>query len=86
MSAANEKLQSALSATQQAEEKYRSIFENSTDGIFQTTLAGQYLSANPTLARIYGYSSPAELMEITDISKQLYVDSKRRAEFIAAMQ
>jgi PAS domain S-box-containing protein len=87
VSAAKEKLQLALSATQQAEEKYRSIFENSTDGIFQTTPVGQYLNANPTLARIYGYSSPVELMaQITKISKQVYADPNRRAEFIAAMQ
>nr|WP_017717105.1 adenylate/guanylate cyclase domain-containing protein [Oscillatoria sp. PCC 10802] len=87
VSAAKEKLQEALSATQEAEEKYRSIFENSTDGIFQTTREEKYLSANPTLASIYGYSSPAELMaSITEIGKQLYADPNRRAEFIAAVE
>ena len=38
-----------------AEEKYRSIFVNAAEGIFQTTPEGQYISANPALARIYGY-------------------------------
>ena len=37
VSLAKENIQNALEATQEAEEKYRSIFENSTDGIFQTT-------------------------------------------------
>lgn len=87
VNAAKEKLQQALEATQEAEEKYRSIFENSTDGIFQTTAEGQYLNANPTLAYIYGYSSPAELIDsVTNISKQLYVNPNRRAEFVAALQ
>ena len=34
-----------------SETKYRSIFENSLDGIFQTTPDGHYLSANLALAK-----------------------------------
>jgi PAS domain S-box-containing protein len=87
VSAAKEKLQQALLLTQSAEEKFRSIYENSTDGIFQTTPDGKYISANPTLARIYGYSSPEELIaSIDDIKLKLYVDPNRRSEFIAAME
>jgi len=57
----------------QAEAKYRSIFENAVDGIFQTTPEGQYLSVNPALACIYGYETPEELMaSLTDIGGQLY--------------
>jgi diguanylate cyclase (GGDEF)-like protein/PAS domain S-box-containing protein len=74
-------------ALRQAEAKYRSIFENASEGIFQTTPAGQYLSANPALARIYGYDSPEELVaSLTNVEKQLYVDPQRRAEFIRLMQ
>ncbi|MBE9149778.1 EAL domain-containing protein [Coleofasciculus sp. LEGE 07092] len=74
-------------ALQQAEAKYRSIFENSLEGIFQTTTDGHFISANPALARLYGYSNPSELMErLTDIEHQLYVDSQRRAEFICLLQ
>lgn len=71
----------------QAEQKYRTIFENAVDGIFQTTLDGHYLSANPALARIYGYESPEELISnLTNISEQLYVDSNRRIEFKQLIQ
>ena len=74
-------------ALQQAEEKYRSIFENAVDGIFQTTADGHYLSANPALARIYGYSSPEELISnLTNIGEQLYVDPNRRSEFRRLLQ
>src|SRR5829696_6936865 len=38
----------------QAEEKYRSIFENAVEGIFQTTVDGRFLTANPAMARIFG--------------------------------
>jgi PAS domain S-box-containing protein len=67
---------------QQAEKKYRSIFENASDGIYQTTPEGQYSSANLALARLYGYASPAELMaQIQNIPQQLYVDSGCRSLF-----
>jgi PAS domain S-box-containing protein len=70
-----------------AEEKYRGIFENATEGIFQTTPDGRYLSANPALARLDGHDSPAELMAaINDIGAQLYVDPGRRAEFIRLLE
>ena len=76
------KQQQSENALRQAEEKYRTIFENAVDGIFQTTPDGHYLSANPSLARIYGYDSPEELIaNLSNIEKQLYVDSNRRNEF-----
>ena len=74
-------------ALQQAEEKYRSIFENAIEGIFQTTADGRYLSANPALARIYGYESAADLIaNIQDIDRQLYLDPNRRVEFLRAIE
>ncbi|MEI9894958.1 MAG: PAS domain S-box protein [Chthoniobacter sp.] len=69
-----------------AEEKYRSIFENAIEGIFQSTPEGSYMSVNPALAAIYGFETPDELMgKITHIGKQLYVRPGRRAEFTALM-
>jgi sigma-B regulation protein RsbU (phosphoserine phosphatase) len=75
-----------IKALRRAEQKYRSIFENATEGIFQTTPEGKYLSANPALARMYGYDSPEELLaDLTDISGQLYVEADRRHKFTLAM-
>ena len=80
------KYEETIEALRRAEQKYRSIFENATEGVFQTTPDGQYLSANPALARMYGYDSPEELLAaLTDISRQLYVQAGRRAEFTLAM-
>jgi PAS domain S-box-containing protein len=76
-----------IEALRRAEQKYRSIFENATEGIFQTTPEGMYLSANPALARMYGYDSPAELLsDLVDISRQLYVEPDRRRKFTLAMR
>jgi Amt family ammonium transporter len=66
-----------------AERKYRSIFENAVEGIFQTTPAGRYLEVNRTLARIYGFDSVAEMRAFfCDIRNQLYVDPSRRDDFV----
>ena len=71
----------------QAEEKYRSIVENSVEGIFQTSIDGRFLSANPSQAQIYGYQSPEDLLDsLTDIQRQLYVEPGRRDEFIRLME
>ncbi len=70
-------------ALRQAEQKYRSIFENAVEGIFQTTPNGRYIACNPALARLYGYESVDELLaSLTDIGRQLYVEPHRRDEFI----
>ncbi len=65
----------------QAEENYRSIFENAVEGIFQSTPEGRFITVNPAMARILGYDSPAEMIaKITDVTHQLYVHPESRAE------
>lgn len=81
-----ERHQEIAEALRRAESRYRRIFEEAIEGIFQTSPDGHYIIANPALARIYGHDSPAELMsDITDISQQLYVDPNRRREFQVMM-
>ncbi len=80
-------LKAAQEKLERAEENYRSIVQNAVDGIFQTTPDGHYLSANPALARIYGFETVEELMaKRTDIAHQVYVDPRRREEFRASLQ
>ncbi len=70
-----------------AEQKFRDIFENAAEGIFQTTPSGAYLSANPALARIYGYASPEELKaDLRDLRACLYVDPARHDDFVRAIE
>ena len=62
-----------------SEEKYRTIFENATEGIFQTSIQGRLLQANPALARMFGFASPEEMMaSISDLGTQLYARSEDR--------
>lgn len=69
-------------ALRQAERKYRDIFENAGEGIFQSTSDGRFLAANPALAHMHGFASPEELIQSsTDISRQIYADPTRREDF-----
>jgi PAS domain S-box-containing protein len=66
----------------EAEYKFRSIFENATEGIFQTTPDGRIRSANQALAAMLGYPTPKELMaSVTDLAAQAYVKPGQREEF-----
>jgi PAS domain S-box-containing protein len=70
-----------------AEQNYRSIFENALHGIFRTTPDGQrFLSVNPAMARIFGFSSTDEMLEITDIRAQLGVDNKSHSAALGAVK
>ena len=65
------------------EQKYRSIFENAVEGIFLLAPDGRCLSANPAMARIFGYDSPAQLLaEMTGSLARLYVDPQQGAELL----
>jgi two-component system, cell cycle sensor histidine kinase and response regulator CckA len=72
-----------ITRRKQAEEKYRSIFENAVEGIFQVTASGRVISANPALARIFGYDSPQEFMEkVGSIEGRLCVSPERREQLL----
>ncbi len=46
----------------QSEAKYRNIFENTVEGIFQIAADGKILNANPALLRMTGYASLEDMI------------------------
>ncbi|MDM8517743.1 cache domain-containing protein, partial [Desulfobacterales bacterium HSG16] len=77
-----ENLTKEIKEIKYSEEKYRNIFNNTTEGIFQSTPSGRFVTVNPAFAAIFGYDSPEEMIcYITDISKQLYVNPNDREAF-----
>ncbi|MBN3910948.1 MAG: PAS domain S-box protein [Nostoc sp. NMS1] len=83
---ARQELEFAYQKLKVAETKYRSIFENAVEGIFQSSPDGRYITANPALASIYGYSLAEEVTANPTDIQQLYVDPNRRAEFVRLME
>ena len=53
----------AARALAESEERYRSLFENSTIGMYRTALDGRILMANPTLIRMLGFESFEDLAQ-----------------------
>ena len=77
----------AEEALRRTEEKFRGIFENAVEGIFQTTPEGKYVAANPALARMLGFDSPEELINTRDdIANQEYVNPELREQFKKLME
>lgn len=75
--------QQAEDALRIAEEKYRSIFENALEGIFQSSPDGRFIRVNPAMAKIHRYDSATEMMDSVDnITKQIYVDPNRQQDFV----
>ena len=64
-----------------SEDHYRTIFESVPIGIFHYTPEGKIITANSTLAHIFGYESPDELMTIVNtsgIAEALYVNPEKQ--------
>jgi PAS domain S-box-containing protein len=78
----NTERKKADESLREAEAKYRGLFENAIEGIYQSTPDGRYLAVNAALARIYGYERPEEMTgDITDIQTQIYLDPSLRERF-----
>ena len=74
-------------ALKESEKKYRNIFENAVEGLFQSTPEGGFISVNPAFARMLGYASPEELMSsVSDIAKQYYVNDEDRQRYKQILQ
>jgi PAS domain S-box-containing protein len=74
-------------ALRKSEEKYRAIFENAVEGIYQTTPEGKLVNANPAMASMLGYESVDDLLaSVNDISRDLYVSQSARQEFLGLLK
>jgi diguanylate cyclase (GGDEF)-like protein/PAS domain S-box-containing protein len=72
---------------QRSERRYRSLFENAVEGIFQCTLEGQFLIANPACARILGFPSPDELIrEESGVKNLCFINPAKYQEFLHALK
>jgi PAS domain S-box-containing protein len=73
-------------ALRQAEAKYRRIFEQALEGIFQTTPDGRLLTANPALAQMVGWESSEALLAFGGDITEAYVDPQRRVALLRLLQ
>jgi PAS domain S-box-containing protein len=88
-SAVNFKLRSELAEKsykiKQSAKKYRSIIENSIEGIFQSTPSGRFVTVNSSLIKLLGYDSVDEIRKL-DIGKNVYANPKDREMVIKLLK
>lgn len=77
----------AEKALREAEQKYRTIVENIAGGIYQMTPDGRYISANPAMARIFGYESADDLMspDVNAIS-HIYINAADHGAMVRSLE
>lgn len=81
-----EERQRAEKALSEAEAKYKTIWENAAGGIYQLTPQGQLLSANPALARIFGYPGTEDMMNnIRNGHEELFAEPQARIQFLKSL-
>ena len=73
-----------LKALKASEQRYRELFQNVTAGVFQTTVDGKFMAANPALVRMLGYDSEDELLAV-DVARDVYADSGHRDNWVKSM-
>jgi PAS domain S-box-containing protein len=67
-----------------SETKYRTLFENVLDGVYQTTPEGEILTTNPAFAQMLGYESEAELLLIN--VDEIYANGTDRKKYLEALE
>jgi PAS domain S-box-containing protein len=80
-------LRDAVAAREEAERRYRQIVERSVQGFYQTTIDGDLVAANETLAHMLGYESTEALMaEGKGLGPRVQVDPARRTEYLQQLK
>jgi diguanylate cyclase (GGDEF)-like protein/PAS domain S-box-containing protein len=79
-----------LKATQQelkrAEQRYRNMYQNAVQGMFQSKITGELIRVNPSYANILGYSSPEEVLNIKDGADRFFFNPEDRSKMIRAVK
>ncbi len=77
----------AEKALGEVEKKYKTIVENAAGGIYQVTPEGQFLSANPAMARILGYDSTEQMLrEVKNAHLDIYEDRQEHSRYLGQLE
>ncbi len=75
-----------IALLQRSEERYRSLFENAAEGIFQCNEAQVFVSVNPAFSRIMGYNSPKEFLDTGRSFMELFRDPMECQGFLNTLE
>lgn len=70
-------------ALRTSEERYRTLFNGVLEGIYRSTPNGRFVDLNPAMAKMFGYDSREEMLQI-DIKKELFfAPEDRKSDYLA---
>ena len=79
-----------LKATQEelkrAEHRYRNMYQNAVQAMFQSKLSGELIRVNPSYAQILEYNSPEELLNLKESANKFYFNPEDRSRMIRAVK
>ena len=79
-------IKSTLDDLQQAQFRYRTMYRNAVQGMYQCALDGRLLRANPAFAKIFGFDSTSELLSHPDGLQSFYKNVDERQLMIEALK
>lgn len=79
-------LRNARKEIEKAEQRYRSMYENAVQGMFQATLTGRMIRANPACARLLGFKSPNQLLALSQDIDCFFCDINDRIQMISTLE
>ncbi len=83
----NSSLKNMTENLKTAEKKYRNIFKNAVEGIFQIRPDGYIINVNPSMAKIMGYDSPEEVMSSGyKLSDNTYANPEHRKQLFSILE
>jgi adenylate cyclase len=87
LEAQNLRLQDEMRERQEVEARYRGLFDHALEPMFQADFSGRFISVNASFARLYGYGTPKDMIElVSDIGIQLYDNPKRLMELLQQLK
>ncbi|WP_163339531.1 sensor domain-containing diguanylate cyclase [Desulfopila sp. IMCC35008] len=79
-------LKKTQESLQHAQARYRVMYENAAQGMYQSTFEGLFLRVNPALARIFGFESPKEFLDYSGGVENLYKHQDDRQKLLTVLQ
>lgn len=65
----------------ESEKKYRSIFENAAEGVFQVEPDGRLITVNPSFVRMFGFQSEEEIFSMGIFRKRIFVNPDQLKQY-----
>jgi PAS domain S-box-containing protein len=65
-----------------SEERYRSIFDNAPDGVFQAHPKDGFITVNPAMVQMHGYSSANEMINSYRAGGTIFSNPDEKAEYL----